>query len=154
MSRFISMATIHFQVSTPGKDSQHTVLSQFREAESRLDGTGVDLVVTCEGMEAVGQTVKQSESADNPGSMFTAYRDFAMRNKCTIAGSIKLEDGGKVYNALAFKEADRIPIDLGGSPGASGIHVIAYHNLKKYLGLGGSVKCNPQNRELLLQLWK
>ena len=50
----------------------------------------------------------------------------------------------RVLTALAFKEADRVPIDLGGSTGASGIHVIAYHNLKQYLGLGGPVKCNDE----------
>ena len=54
----------------------------------------------------------------------------------------------RVLTALAFKEADRIPIDLGGSTGASGIHVIAYHNLKQYLGLGGPVKCNDVMQQL------
>jgi predicted amidohydrolase len=102
MARFINIAAIHFQVSEQGNDPQHTALAQFKEAESRLDGTGVDLVVTCEGMESVGQTMAQAESAKKPGPMFNAYRDFAMRNKCTIAGSIKLEDGGKIYNALVF----------------------------------------------------
>ena len=77
-------------------------LTQFKEAESILDGTGVDLVITCEGMEAVGQTMKQAESAKRPGPMFNAYRDFAMHNRCTIAGSIKLEDGGRIFNALVF----------------------------------------------------
>ncbi len=54
----------------------------------------------------------------------------------------------RVLTALAFKEADRVPIDLGGSTGASGIHVIAYHNLKKYLGIGGPVKCNDVMQQL------
>ncbi len=54
----------------------------------------------------------------------------------------------RVLTALAFKEADRVPVDLGGSTGASGIHVIAYHNLKKYLGLGGPVKCNDVMQQL------
>jgi len=102
MARFINIATIHFQVSEQGNDPQHTALAQFKEAESRLDGTGVDLVVTCEGMESVGQTMAQAESAKKPGPMFSAYRNFAMRNKCTIAGSIKLEDDGKIYNALVY----------------------------------------------------
>ena len=102
MARFINIAAIHFQVSELGNDPQHTALAQFKDAESRLDGTGVDLVVTCEGMESVGQTMAQAESAKKPGPMFNAYRDFAIRNKCTIAGSIKLEDDGKIYNALAF----------------------------------------------------
>ncbi len=102
MSRFINIATIHFQVPEHGSDDQRKVLDQFHEAESVLDGTGVDLVVTCEGMEAIAQTMKQAENTKRPGPMFNTYRDFAMRNKCTIAGSIKLEDGGKVYNALVY----------------------------------------------------
>ncbi len=102
MARFINIAAIHFQIPEHGNDDQRKVLEQFHEAGSMLDGTGVDLVVTCEGMEAIAQTMKQAESAKRPGPMFNAYRDFAMRNRCTIAGSIKLEDGGKIYNALAF----------------------------------------------------
>ena len=54
----------------------------------------------------------------------------------------------RVLTALAFKEADRVPIDLGGTTGASGIHVIACHNLKKYLGIGGPVKCNDVMQQL------
>lgn len=102
MANYINIATIHFQVSEQGSDDQQAALRQFREAEARLDGTGVDLVVTCEGMESIGQTVEQAENADHPGPMLNAYRDFAMRNRCTIAGSVKLEEHGKVYNALVF----------------------------------------------------
>lgn len=54
----------------------------------------------------------------------------------------------RVLTALAFKEADRVPIDLGGSTGASGIHVIAYSRLKKYLGIAGAVKCNDVMQQL------
>jgi predicted amidohydrolase len=102
MARFVNIATIHFQVSELGNDPQQTALNQFRDAEARLDGTGVDLVVTCEGMESVGQTMAQAERVEQPGPMFNAYRSFAVRNRCTIAGSIKLSEAGKVYNALVF----------------------------------------------------
>lgn len=54
----------------------------------------------------------------------------------------------RVMTALAFKEADRVPIDLGGSTGASGIHVIAYHRLKQHIGLGGPVQCNDVMQQL------
>ena len=102
MARFINIATIHFQTSERGDDPRESALAQFREAEAKLDGTHIDLVVTCEGMESVGQTMKDAESASRPGPLFNAYRNFAMRNHCTIAGSIKLEDGGKIYNALVY----------------------------------------------------
>ncbi len=98
--RKINISTIHFQ--HPAELSQQTVLDQFREAEQKLAGTGVDLVVTCEGMESVGQTVDQAESFENPGIMLNTYRDFAVRNQCYIAGSVKLLEKNKAYNALAF----------------------------------------------------
>jgi uroporphyrinogen decarboxylase len=41
----------------------------------------------------------------------------------------------RVYKVIRFEEPDRVPVDLGGTSGASGIHVIAYRNLKKHLGL-------------------
>lgn len=102
MARFINIAAIHFQVSERGNETQQDALTQFREAESRLNGTGVDLVVTCEGMESVGQTMEQAESYSRPGPILDAYRGFAERNNCCVAGSVKLEDNGKIYNALSF----------------------------------------------------
>lgn len=54
----------------------------------------------------------------------------------------------RVKTALNFQEADRIPIDLGGSTGASVIHVIAYHKLKQHLGFNGPVKCNDVMQQL------
>ena len=40
----------------------------------------------------------------------------------------------RVLAAIRHQEPDRIPIDLGSTP-SSGISVIAYNNLKKYLNL-------------------
>jgi len=48
----------------------------------------------------------------------------------------------RVLAAINFQEPDRLPVDLGGSTGASSIHVLAYHNLKEALGLNPLVKCN------------
>ena len=49
MSKIIDVAAIHFNVSERGDQGRDEAFRQFREAEKRLDGTGVDLVVTCEG---------------------------------------------------------------------------------------------------------
>jgi hypothetical protein len=102
----INISTIHFQF--PEQRSQENVLKQFKEATLKLAGTDVDLVVTCEGMESVGQTVDQAESFDEPGIMLDTYRDFAAENKCHIAGSVKLLEADKVYNALAFIGSDGV----------------------------------------------
>jgi uroporphyrinogen decarboxylase len=40
----------------------------------------------------------------------------------------------RVLTALAHKEPDRVPVDLGGTT-VTGISAIAYHYLKKYLGI-------------------
>ena len=40
----------------------------------------------------------------------------------------------RVRTTLDHREPDRIPFDLGGTP-MSGIHKIAYRNLRRYLGL-------------------
>ena len=45
MSKIIDVAAIHFNVSERGDQGRDEAFRQFREAEKRLDGTGVDLVV-------------------------------------------------------------------------------------------------------------
>ncbi len=42
----------------------------------------------------------------------------------------------RTLTALAHKEPDRVPIDLGGSL-VTGINAVAYHQLKQHLGLNG-----------------
>ena len=41
----------------------------------------------------------------------------------------------RILSAIAHKQPDRIPVDLGATP-SSGISAVAYHNLVKHLGLG------------------
>ncbi|MFQ5834802.1 MAG: uroporphyrinogen decarboxylase family protein [bacterium] len=41
----------------------------------------------------------------------------------------------RVLKSLKYEEPDRVPVDLGGTPGATGIHAIAYNRLKKALGI-------------------
>lgn len=55
----------------------------------------------------------------------------------------------RVLKAVSFEEADRVPIDLGGSAGASGIHLIAYDKLRRYLGVPtGRLRCNDIMQQL------
>ena len=57
----------------------------------------------------------------------------------------------RVLAACHFQEPDRLPIDLGGSTGASSIHVRAYDNLRRYLGLpAGTITCNDIMQMLAL----
>ena len=100
--KIVDVAAIHFQVSELHDEGIREAMRQFREASERLDGTGVDLVVTCEGMESISQQVEEAEEPQRPGPLLTAYGDFARRNRCTVAGSVKLRVDGNVYNALCF----------------------------------------------------
>jgi hypothetical protein len=108
MARYIDVATIHFssEEAEGAPDGTQNVLEQLRRACDWLDGTGVDLVVTCEGMEASGQAIETAESADRYGPLLSAYANFARRNHCCVAGSVKLKDQGCVYNALAMIGGD------------------------------------------------
>ncbi len=106
MSKIVDVAAVHFNVSERGDQGRAEAIRQFREAENRLDGTGVDLVVTCEGMSSLAQKVSEAESLDAPGELLTMYREFALRNACTVAGSVKLSDAGSVFNALVFIAPD------------------------------------------------
>ncbi|MCK6487206.1 MAG: carbon-nitrogen hydrolase family protein [Planctomycetes bacterium] len=103
MARPLDLAVVHFNKSdhTGAPTARESALTQFRAACERLDGTGVGLVVTCEGMESVAQTVADAESPARPGPLIDAYAGFARRNRCTVVGSVKLAEDGRVYNAQA-----------------------------------------------------
>ena len=108
MAKFINIAAVHFEIDAErgAPEAMEKVLRQFACATERLEGCGLDLLVTSEGMGAIGQTVAMAESPLRPGPLYKAYGDFARRNRCVVAGAMKLEDKGKVYNALAFFERD------------------------------------------------
>ncbi len=110
MARWINVATIHFQVTESGGEPLDMALRQFHEARTMLDGTPVDLVVTCEGMESIARrSGSPAESQDKPGALWSAYRAFARDNRCTLAGSLVLQEEGKDYNALVFFGPDGRP---------------------------------------------
>jgi len=54
----------------------------------------------------------------------------------------------RILAALAHREPDRVPIDLGGSP-VTGISAISYGQLKRHLGLAGDP---PRVANVILQL--
>ncbi len=57
----------------------------------------------------------------------------------------------RVWKAVNFEEPDRVPLDLGGSTGAAGIHVLAYDRLRAHLGLpSGRVRCSDVMQQLAL----
>lgn len=47
----------------------------------------------------------------------------------------------RVMAAIAHRQPDHVPLDLGGTP-SSGISAIAYNKLKKHLGITGGTDEN------------
>lgn len=107
MTRPLDLACVHFnKPDHMGPVVRSAALDQWRAACERLDGTGVQLVVTCEGMESVGQGVEDAEDPARPGAFLGAYAAFAIRNRCTVVGSVKLRVDGRVHNAQALVGPD------------------------------------------------
>jgi len=105
MAKWINIAAITYQAVNEEKPEQarERAYEQFRAVAGQLDGSGVDLVVTCECMEGLCQPkAEDAEALDKPGRMLTMYSDFAKRNRCVVAGSSKIKEDGHVYNALIF----------------------------------------------------
>lgn len=104
MARFRTVAAVHFFKGESGsRPPREEALAQWRQAEKRFDDTGVDLVVACEAMESIGQpTPADAETPERPGPLLTAYIETARRNGCTVVGSVKLAEGGGVYNSQAM----------------------------------------------------
>lgn len=101
MSHPVNVAAIHFRMPNEN-DARTQVLRDLRSDLATLEGSGIDLVVTCEGVESRGQSLAQAESVDSPGEILSIYRDFARANGAVVAGSIKLAEDGLVYNAVVL----------------------------------------------------
>lgn len=107
MSRYLNIGTYCFAGSnirlerykgTAG--AGEAVINNLQTVLNRFSGRAVDLVLTCEGEESIGQRLEAAESFARPGRFIDTYSCFARQNKCHIAGSLKLLENNKVYNAL------------------------------------------------------
>lgn len=90
--------------------ARNAVLAELREKMRKLSKTGLDLLVLSEGVEAIGMSMDEAESLDKPGDFLKLYMDFARAEKCHVAGSLKLKEKGRIYNALVFIDDRGIPI--------------------------------------------
>jgi len=101
MSKIVNVAAIHGMVGERGEEAPDEAIRQFREASERLDGTGVDLVVTCETM-LMNQVRDTAEDISAPGPVLSEYKKFAERNSCTVAGVSYTKEKYKVYQSIVF----------------------------------------------------
>lgn len=110
MSKFVNVASVLFTAGgsyASRKDretsaAKKAVYDQTNEALQSLRGYGLDLIVLCEGIEALGQDVNEAEETGKPGRILSLYLDYAAKEKCHIAGSVKIRENGRVYNSIAF----------------------------------------------------
>ncbi len=104
MSRHLKVASLLFtQAHLSGEpNAREAVLRGTRESLNSVAGLGLDLVVTSESIEALAQNVEQAEDPARPGSLLQTYMEFAARERCHVAGSVKLRVGGRVHNSAAF----------------------------------------------------
>lgn len=91
------------------RDCRQRVLRELDEKLAMACDRGFGLVVTSEGVESLAQTMDQAESLDRPGEVLSRYRRFARSQRCVVAGSVKLEERGRIYNAMAFIGPDGEP---------------------------------------------
>lgn len=101
MAKFLNVAAINGMVMERGEEPDLEELRQFNEAAEQLDGTGINLVVTCETM-MMTQKPGTGEDLNNPGPRLTAYSEFAKRNKCVVAGALRLMIDGKPYQSIVY----------------------------------------------------
>ena len=57
-----------------------------------------------------GQNIKEAESLNKFGDILNIYRRFAIRNKCIVAGSVKLQEDNGIYNSIAYLDSKGEPI--------------------------------------------
>lgn len=107
MANFINAASVRFCAENIGKDS---VYENTLGALKELEGYGLDFVVFSESVESRGMGIGDAEELDAPGRFLKAYQDFADKENCIVAGSVKLKENNSVYNSVALIDENGHPI--------------------------------------------
>lgn len=85
-----------------GRRANAVVLGETAAVLRRLRELDPDLVVLSEGVEEFGQRMNEAEEIARPGPFLTCYAEFAAAAACCVAGSTKLREGKRVYNAAVI----------------------------------------------------
>ena len=104
MAHYVRIASVQFDTDAePDQaDARDVVLAETAGALADLRGYGLDLVAFSEGVSAVGQRVEDAELTGSPGPFLGLYMEFAASEGCHVAGSVKLAEGGNVFNSIAL----------------------------------------------------
>lgn len=108
MAKRVHVAAVRFQSEwARGRADAHSIVLEELDGEcASLRGLGVDLVVFSEGVGAVAQTCAEAESITEPGALLRRYRNLAQGERCYVAGSVKLAEQGRVFNAVVYYGPD------------------------------------------------
>jgi len=108
MSHFVKVGSVLFGTKAEAQDKNagRIVLEEPAGVMAGLKGYDFDLVVFSEAAGALGQTINTAEDINNPGLFLKLYTDFAVSEKCHVAGSMKTIEAGKVYNSAVFINPD------------------------------------------------
>ncbi|MCX6992488.1 MAG: carbon-nitrogen hydrolase family protein [Kiritimatiellaeota bacterium] len=104
MAKYVRVASVTcnaFPAHKP-KEAKKAAIRLVSGQLQSLAGYGLDLIVFSEAVESQGQTVDTAEATAQPGPLLNAYCENAVRLKTHIAGSVKLREGKRVYNSIAF----------------------------------------------------
>lgn len=112
MAKWVNIASLLFEAQhhCGQAGAREAVLAELREKMQGLSGIGLDLLAVSEGVAAIGMSRDEAESLGQPGDFLNLYTDFACREKCHVAGSLRLKEKGRIYNAIVFIDERGIPL--------------------------------------------
>jgi len=104
MAKFVNVAAVQFtkEYLTGQKNARALVLEDTAATLNNLRGLRLNLVVLSETIEALAQTIEESEEVRRPGALLSLYQEFAAAENCHVAGSVKLRDADGVHNSIVF----------------------------------------------------
>jgi hypothetical protein len=105
MAQFVRVASVLFRSEHAYGQPQarQLVLDEVAGQLDSLRGLGLQLVVFSETVEVMGQPrPEHAESLDQPGPFCRLYQQFATEQNCVVAGSLRLLEQGKHYNAVVY----------------------------------------------------
>ncbi|KKR03676.1 MAG: hypothetical protein UT30_C0022G0009 [Candidatus Uhrbacteria bacterium GW2011_GWF2_39_13] len=112
MANYVNIASVLFDLPETKsiRNMKKAVLQNTKDTLEKLEGYGLDLVVLSESVESKGQRLEDAETIKDPGPFIRTYMNFAEKEKCYVAGSVKLVEDGKIYNSIIFINSEGFPI--------------------------------------------
>ena len=104
MAKFVNVAAVQFtkEYLTGQPNVRSLILEDTAAALQQLRGSGLNLVVVSETIEALAQTGAEAEEVQRPGALLSLYQKFAVAEGCHVAGSVKIRDADGIHNSIVY----------------------------------------------------